>query len=169
VIRLQNISGETGLLSPRWKSGIYFLILLLAFFTLAAGDQSARFDKVGHNLMCTCGCNQILLECNHVGCPNSDKMRSQLASHIDSGASDDSIYKDFVSEYGNIVVAAPIGGGFNRMAWIMPFAVLFVGMAAAAHFAKKWSGDSDEKHAESASGNAELDRFRAQARKETEL
>jgi hypothetical protein len=34
-----------------------------------AGDPASRFNELGHGLMCVCSCGQILLECNHVGCP----------------------------------------------------------------------------------------------------
>ena len=53
------------------------LIALLAMLFLGA-DTDARFNKLGHQLMCMCGCNQILLECNHVGCTYSDRMRNEL-------------------------------------------------------------------------------------------
>jgi len=51
-------------------------VLCLAVFAfMGAGDDGARFNSLGHRLMCVCGCNQILLECNHVGCTYSDRMR----------------------------------------------------------------------------------------------
>ncbi len=54
------------------------LLCLAVFAFLGAGDESARFNSLGHRLMCVCGCNQILLECNHVGCTYSDRMRGEL-------------------------------------------------------------------------------------------
>ena len=53
------------------------LIALLAMVFFGA-DTDARFNKLGHQIMCMCGCNQILLECNHVGCTYSDRMRNEL-------------------------------------------------------------------------------------------
>ncbi|GAC1661513.1 MAG: hypothetical protein NVS9B15_25070 [Acidobacteriaceae bacterium] len=143
-----------------------FLVLVLACLG-AAGNQSQRFEKVGHNLMCTCGCNQVLLECNHVGCPNSDGMRTKLATLVQDGTSDDAIYKEFIADYGNIVVAAPIGSGFNRVAWVAPFAVLFAGVMGVGLVARKWRNTS-------ASGavaphlSTAMDEFREQARKDTQ-
>ncbi len=52
---------------------------------MGAGDDSARFKDLGHRMMCTCGCGQVLLECNHVGCQSSDKMRDQLQAALDKG------------------------------------------------------------------------------------
>jgi cytochrome c-type biogenesis protein CcmH len=141
------------------------VILALTLFTIAAGQP--RYDRVGHTLMCTCGCNQILLECNHVGCPNSTGMRDRLTTLINNGATDDAIYKDFIAEYGNIVVAAPLGPGFNRVAWIMPFAFLFVGIVGVGVVARKWRL-RPATHAINTQPEEELDEFRQQARKDTD-
>ena len=36
-------------------------------FSSWAPATTRRFNKLGHSMMCTCGCGQVLLECNHVG------------------------------------------------------------------------------------------------------
>ena len=61
------------------------LLVIAVVLTTAAADTKARFDKLGHQIMCSCGCNELLLECNHVGCPNSDGMRQELMAGIDQG------------------------------------------------------------------------------------
>jgi len=81
------------------------LIALLAVGFMGA-DSDARFNKLGHQLMCMCGCNQILLECNHVGCTYSDRMRNELAAGIDRGDSDSLVLQSFVQKYGNTSLAA---------------------------------------------------------------
>jgi hypothetical protein len=78
--------------------------------------------------MCVCGCSQILLECNHVGCTYSDRMRGELIAGLDRGENDDLTLQDFVQKYGPTVLAAPTGTGFNRIAWIMPFLALVLGL-----------------------------------------
>src|SRR5438270_3356006 len=108
------------------------LMLLAALtVTLIAADD-ARFNTVGHKMICGCGCNQILLECNHVGCPRSDGMRKELLAAIvgrggpgggpddESGGgtgpgsksgpadnSDNAILQSFVDRYGPTILAAP--------------------------------------------------------------
>ena len=77
--------------------------------------------------MCVCGCSQILLECNHVGCTYSDRMRGELMAGLDRGENDDLTLQDFVQKYGPTVLAAPTATGFNRVAWIMPFLALALG------------------------------------------
>src|SRR5947209_11576764 len=141
---------------------IAFAVSLLG----ASGDQ-ARFSDLGHRMTCVCGCNQILLECNHVGCTYSDRMREQLMSVVQKDSSDDAVLQSFVREYGVTVLAAPTGRGFDRMAWIMPFAVFFAGSFTAAMVIRNWK----ERHPVPATAGTPptLDHYREQARKETEL
>ena len=114
------------------RRALHALILTTTVFLfMGAGDDSARFKDLGHRMMCACGCSQILLECNHVGCTYSDKMRDQLQAALDKGNNDDLILQGFVQDYGPTVIAAPTATGFNRVAWIMPFAALAFGPAVA--------------------------------------
>jgi len=148
------------------------LILTTAIFLfIGAGDDSARFNDLGHRMMCACGCGQILLECNHVGCTYSDKMRDQLQAALDKGNNDDLILQGFVQEYGPTVIAAPTATGFNRVAWIMPFAVLALGIAFAVHIVRSWKNRPAPALADGIiiPSGTELDEFRRKARKETDL
>jgi len=104
----------------RWMQAS--MVCVLAVVMLGASPLS-RFDKVGHEMVCTCGCGQILLECNHVGCPVSPVMIGELNTQIDSGAKNDAIFNWFAKKYGATVLAAPIRGGFDDVAWIAPIAV----------------------------------------------
>jgi len=88
--------------------------------------------------MCRCGCNQVLLECNHVGCSTSEKMRHELTAMINSGDNDKMILANFVEKYGPVVLAAPTKTGFNRVAWIMPYLVLVLGIAACVIVIRTW-------------------------------
>jgi cytochrome c-type biogenesis protein CcmH/NrfF len=123
-------------------SGQIILLATAVVFTTAAADptaaKTARFDKLGHQIMCSCGCNQILLECNHVGCPNSDGMRQELMGGVDRGDSNKTIFAAFVEKYGPTSLAAPPVEGFNIVGWVMPFAVLVLGMGGTALLIRKW-------------------------------
>ena len=118
--------------------------LLLCVVTIAMlGANEGRFNRIGHELMCSCGCGQILLECNHVSCPDSPVMIAELHQQLDSGATDVAIENWFVAKYGPPILAAPIRGGFDNVAWIMPMAVLFlatIGTAALVWVWKRRSG-----------------------------
>jgi cytochrome c-type biogenesis protein CcmH/NrfF len=160
-------------LAPATRRTFQALILAAAVFLLVGAGPSddARFKDLGHRMMCTCGCGQVLLECNHVGCQSSDKMRDQLLASIDKGNNDDLVLQGFVQEYGPTVIAAPTATGFNRIAWIMPFMVLALGIAFAIHIVRSWRDRPAPALADGITipqGN-ELDRLRSQARKETDL
>ena len=101
------------------------LLAVIAVLFLGA-DTDARFNKLGHQMMCMCGCNQILLECNHVGCTYSDRMRNELTAGLERGDSDSLVLQSFVQKYGNTVLAAPTSSGFNVVAWITPFAIFIL-------------------------------------------
>ena len=98
------------------------VVCLLAVVMLGADDSGSRFNKIGHRLMCGCGCGQILLECNHVNCPVSPVMIGELHAQVDSGRSDTLIFNWFAAKYGPTILAAPIRGGFDNVAWIAPLA-----------------------------------------------
>jgi cytochrome c-type biogenesis protein CcmH/NrfF len=144
------------------------LIALLAIVFLGAGDD-ARFNKLGHGLMCMCGCNQVLLECNHVGCTYSERMRNELSAGIERGDSESLVLQSFVQKYGNTVLSAPTGTGFNRVAWIMPFAVFAAALALTIWLVRLWKSRAvAHPVARPNLEAAELDELRRKARKETD-
>jgi cytochrome c-type biogenesis protein CcmH/NrfF len=151
---------------------IVTLVACVSLF-LGAGpaNTDARFKDLGHRMMCTCGCGQILLECNHVGCQSSDKMRNQLQAALDKGDNDDLILQGFVQEYGPTVIAAPTAKGFNKIAWIMPFVVLAAGIVFVTWVVRAWKNRPEPVLADGIAipKGVDMDHFRAQARKETDL
>jgi cytochrome c-type biogenesis protein CcmH/NrfF len=139
--------------------------MLLLF--IGAGDEGARVNDLGHRMMCVCGCNQILLECNHVGCAYSERMRSELVAAVERG-NDDLAMQSFVQKYGTTVIAAPTTKGFNRVAWIMPYMALVFGIFGVVVIVRAWRKRPLLLPADAVSAihGAELDHFRAEARKE---
>ncbi|MFZ0516811.1 MAG: cytochrome c-type biogenesis protein CcmH [Acidobacteriaceae bacterium] len=114
-------------------------VCLLLIFIVGAGDTSARYQQMGHHqLICTCGCGQILLECNHVGCTVSTQEEAELRTALDRGDSDQLILQNFVQKYGPTVLAAPPESGFNLVAWIAPGVVFLLAMFVTAFVIRKW-------------------------------
>jgi cytochrome c-type biogenesis protein CcmH len=147
------------------------LLLCAVIVLMGAGDEAARFNDLGHRMMCVCGCNQILLECNHVGCAYSDRMRDELTAALQRGESDDLTLQAFVQKYGTTVIAAPTTTGFNRVAWIMPYLALVLGITAVVLIVRAWKGRPLPAPAGGVApvSGAELEHFREQAEKETEV
>ena len=163
------------------KRAAQLLLVTAALFTfMGVGDEDARFRDLGHHLMCACGCGQILLECNHVGCQSSDKMRGELLAALDrsggggsggAAISDDLILQGFVQEYGPTVLAAPGTTGFNIVAWIMPFVVLAGGIVLVVYVVRAWKNKPAPALADGIRipQGSELDELRKKAREETDL
>jgi cytochrome c-type biogenesis protein CcmH/NrfF len=152
------------------RRGVQFGLLAVAVFTFLGADE-ARFENLGHQLMCVCGCNQVLLECNHVGCTRSNGMREELAANLGRGDNDDLVLQDFVQKYGPTVLLAPTAVGFDRVAWIMPYLVLVLGLTTVVLVVRVWRRRPlvlPEDSVAPLSGAA-MDRFRQQARKDTDL
>jgi cytochrome c-type biogenesis protein CcmH/NrfF len=136
---------------------------------LGADPKTQRFEKVGHALVCTCGCNQILLECNHVGCPASEGMRQDLTARLEKGETNDQILTAFSDKFGPTVLAAPTTKGFNLLAWVAPPIALSIGIGLAIVFVRSWSKRPLEEFVAAGVAPADIDALRARARQETEL
>jgi len=114
------------------------LLGILIAVTAGATDSSARFDKDSHEMICMCSCTELLGECNHVGCPSSPVMLSELSADIARGDSDNTIFHKFQEEYGPVVLASPRFTRFNHIAWIMPPLMLFLGIAGVLLIVRNW-------------------------------
>ena len=156
---------------PSLKAMQTLLLCAFVFAFLGASDPATRFNEIGHQMMCICGCNQILLECNHVGCPDSDGMRNELMTALSRGDSDSLVEQSFVQKYGPTVLAAPTTTGFDRTAWIVPFVALALGLSIVVLVIRAWKNRPAPAIADGLRPvpGAELDQFRDQARKETDL
>ena len=101
-------------------------------------DVDARYERLSHQMMCTCGCAQILGECNHVGCPNSPGELQTLRTDLTGGMADHAVLVDFEEKYGATALASPLLTRFNQAAWIVPPAVLMLGMLCALLVMRRW-------------------------------
>ncbi|MDQ2924210.1 MAG: cytochrome c-type biogenesis protein CcmH [Acidobacteriota bacterium] len=118
-------------------------VCLVAIAMLGATSPDTRVEHLGHKLVCQCGCGQILLECNHVGCPVSPVMIDELKSQVAGGATDTGVLNFFIAKYGPIALAAPMRGGFDNVAWIVPIAVLILATFGVALVVLFWKRRND--------------------------
>ena len=166
-IGIPNLKLETRNSKLRIAQVVLIAVLAVGFM---GADVDARFTKLGHQMMCMCGCSQILLECNHVGCTYSERMRDELTAGLERGDSDSLVLQSFVQKYGNTVLAAPTSSGFNVVAWITPFAVFALATAMAVWLVRMWRARPvAQPVARPNLGAAELDALRKKAREETEF
>lgn len=113
-----------------------------------AGGEAA-FRRVSNRLLCQCGCNYMVLSCNHVDCPSATYIRRTVQTSLAAGKDEDAIVAGFVEQYGAKILPEPPRQGFSWMAWIMPFAVLLLGGGAVSFVLWRWKrGPSEEAFVE---------------------
>jgi cytochrome c-type biogenesis protein CcmH len=138
-------------------------------FSLGASDAGSRFNDLNHRLMCTCGCAQVLGECDHAGCPGREQEFADLNAAIASGATDEQILTSFAAKYGATVLAAPTTKGFDLVAWVAPFAVFAAALLGTILLVRRWSVGRSQ--AAQAAGPAvidpEMNALREKVRRET--
>jgi cytochrome c-type biogenesis protein CcmH len=93
----------------------------------ALADQTDRAKQIGGKFMCMCGCNQVLTQCNHVGCTVSASMLKELDGWVARGDSETVITSAFVQEFGTKVYAEPPKSGLSLVAWMLPSIYLLLG------------------------------------------
>ncbi len=146
------------------------VLFLAATFLLGADSPETRVNTLGHQMMCMCGCGQVLSECNHVGCTYSSRQLAEVREMVLRGDSNASIKEAMVQKYGTTVLAAPTTSGFNIVAWIMPFAIFALALAAVVLVVRAWKRRATPASAVSPSvADHALESYRELARKETEL
>lgn len=114
------------------------LLTLAAAPQLHAQDSSPRSKALSLKLMCVCGCNQILGQCNHIGCSYSYNMIKELDDRVARNEPDDLTLQGFVQEYGPTVLAEPPAKGFNRAAWVMPIVVPLISLYLLWEVVRRW-------------------------------
>jgi len=145
------------------------LLPCMALLLMGADNQEARFQNIGGKIMCTCGCAQMLLKCNHVGCPNSDQMIRELRTNVTSTRNDEQILNWFRANWGVTAVVEPSTHGFELLAWILPAAGLGLGLLLVIILIRNWRLRPVPITAADRTLDPQLEALRARARKETEL
>jgi cytochrome c-type biogenesis protein CcmH/NrfF len=136
---------------------------------MGADNQEARYQNLGGKIMCSCGCAQMLLKCNHVGCPNSDQMIRELRANVNSNKSDEEVLNWFRKNWGITAVVEPSTHGFELLAWVLPAAGLGLGFLLVLVLIRSWKMKPAPVAAADINLAPDLEALRARARKETEL
>jgi cytochrome c-type biogenesis protein CcmH/NrfF len=154
--------------SSRWIKAAQAVLLAVAVcFSVGATDSGSRLNNISHRTMCTCGCAEILGECNHVGCTSSTEELALVRDGIAGGQSDKQILDAMVEKYGATVLAAPTTSGFNLVAWIAPFAVFGAALLGTVLLVRNWSISRSAAPAQAATTPA-MDALREKIRRETD-
>src|ERR1700688_2808513 len=140
---------------------------------LPAQQPSDRAHQIGGKFMCMCGCNQVLSQCNHVGCTVSTSMLKEVDQALARGDSEDAITQAFVQEFGTKVYAEPPHSGFSLVAWSMPAVYLAVGLVLVLFVINRWRKRPVNAVVSGAANNSgisdeTLERARLRAARETQ-
>lgn len=108
------------------------LVLLLALPGLAA---ALSVTEVARELRCPT-CNAPLDVSNS---PVAGDMKRIIGEYIREGRTKDEILDLMVADFGPEVLATPPKSGFNLVVWVVPFAVLLLGLIVVPLLARTWS------------------------------
>jgi cytochrome c-type biogenesis protein CcmH len=151
------------------------LVVMPPFVIAVQAQKTAHAKEIGGKFLCMCGCNQVLTQCNHVGCTASTSMLKKIDEAVAQGDSDEKITGDFVQEFGTTVYAEPPKSGVSLVAWAMPTVYLVLGAALVVFVIARWRKVA--VMSTSATGTAArpshisqelLDKARSRAARETE-
>ena len=127
--------------------------------------------EIEEALTCQCDCGLTVHNCNHLQCPSAIPLKDEIAEQLASGVTRAEILDHFASKYGEKILSAPTTTGFNLVAWVTPFAAVFVATLVIVAFVRRWrsapvpraapapSADDDATAARRARLRAELERF----------
>lgn len=128
----------------RWLltvSATLLTILLLTSVPASAEVMKAPVETnrptraIESQLICQCGCTMVVEVCD---CGTAENMRKDILSKMNSGMSDKQILADYMTQYGEKVLAYPEKKGFNWAAWITPFVAIVAGAALLYFILRNW-------------------------------
>lgn len=120
-----------------------FVVLMTAVIVLSLAAQlpAATSSEIEQEMMCDCGCTDVLVNCT---CERSEQLRGIIDGMLDEGKTTEEILAIFVSQFGETILSSPPRRGFNLVAYGAPFAGLVLGAGIAFVFVRRWTGKGDE-------------------------
>ncbi len=103
--------------------------------------HTARNDherKLFQLLKCICSCSHALDECGGECAPGMQR-RFEVQQLLDAGKSDEDVMRWQMDKYGQQVLRVPVDRGFNRLAWLLPYALILAGVGGLVVLARRWT------------------------------
>ncbi len=116
------------------------LALLLVLGVVAPAHAQTptpnQINAVARELWCPL-CNGVRLDnCELQACV---QMREVIAEKLMAGESKEQIKAYFVQQYGDVVLGAPSGTGFNLVAWLLPVLIFVTAVGWLAFLVRAWT------------------------------
>jgi cytochrome c-type biogenesis protein CcmF len=160
-------------------AGTFLLILLLAAPAMAQHTEtggsvpvevySPAERELQRDIVCMCGTcgRKNLAECT---CSKAAEMRTELSRLVKEGKTREEVIQYYVAQYGSQEpLAAPIDEGFNRLAWLFPYALGGVAAIGGAFVVRKWSRRSQDAPQAPRHATPSVEDVELQARLDREL
>jgi cytochrome c-type biogenesis protein CcmH len=101
---------------------------------LAAAKPQLNFSRVQQDFMCTL-CGEAL---DVARAPQAYSENQTLRQLIAKGLTEDQVKRAMVADYGSAVLAKPPAHGFNLLVYVIPAAVLVLGLALVGFTIPRW-------------------------------
>jgi cytochrome c-type biogenesis protein CcmH len=118
------------------------LLLAVVLLLVAAGPAVAQtptpnqINAIAKDLWCPL-CNGVRLDnCELQACI---QMKEVIAQKLAAGESKEQIRAYFVQQYGDVVLGAPAGEGFNLLVWLLPVMVALAAVGWLAFILRSWT------------------------------
>lgn len=124
----------------RWKSSLRAVVLacvavgVVALAQTAAEKPSVDVLRVGARLACQCGCTDTIATCSMLECSFCKPAKLKIAKMQSAGISDKQIIDDFMRDNGPAIFRSEP----NAFGWIVPYALLGVGLLAIWWFMRRY-------------------------------
>jgi cytochrome c-type biogenesis protein CcmH len=102
------------------------LLVTLALAAAASAKPPPQQRDIEESLTCQCGCGLTVHSCNHIQCGSGEPIKKEIAERLARGETKEQILDAFTQKFGEKVLSSPTMQGFNRLAWITPFAALLL-------------------------------------------
>jgi cytochrome c-type biogenesis protein CcmH len=117
------------------------LVAFLFFYLLLFGGEARAYtdevNRLAGKLICTCGCDTMLIsDCE---CEAAAQVKDFIQQKLDSGVKPAQIIDSLVQTYGEKMLAEPRQTGFGLVAWVTPFAALFIGLFVVFFLIRTWT------------------------------
>ena len=109
---------------------LLFIVIMITFGCIREEDITLeqRMHQLNNQLMCPV-CDAQTIDGSNAQI--SKDMRAKVQELLNEGKSNSEIKDYFVLRYGEDILAAPKGIGFNLLAWIMPVFIFLAGISIA--------------------------------------
>lgn len=95
-----------------------------------------EINEVARELYCPL-CNGVRLDtCDLQACI---QMRQVIADKLEAGVPKEQIKREFVAQYGPVVLGEPSRQGLNLLGWILPVAALALGAGWLLYTVRRWT------------------------------